>query len=151
MDLKYYNPEIHRASFILPEFAKKVLLIFNMHALEHNSQLFNMFHFSLTCFISFLFNIDRYSMRHDQRNPLTRFLLLPSVLTSEKCSLPHHFITVDGFPMKFFLDGGATNGQWRILAELDCKSVFSTFVGFPFQHFYFSDLLKVFCNRLISI
>lgn len=36
MDLKYYNPDIHRASFILPEFAKKVLLIFNMHRLEHN-------------------------------------------------------------------------------------------------------------------
>lgn len=25
MNLKYYNPEIHRAAFILPEFARKVL------------------------------------------------------------------------------------------------------------------------------
>ncbi len=24
MNLKYYNPEIHRAAFILPEFARKV-------------------------------------------------------------------------------------------------------------------------------
>lgn len=24
MNLKYYNPEIHKASFILPEFARKV-------------------------------------------------------------------------------------------------------------------------------
>lgn len=24
MDLKYYNPEIHKASFVLPEFARKV-------------------------------------------------------------------------------------------------------------------------------
>lgn len=24
MNLKYYNPEIHKASFVLPEFARKV-------------------------------------------------------------------------------------------------------------------------------
>lgn len=41
MDLKYYNPEIHRASFILPEFARKVLY---SSRLEHKSQLFNVFH-----------------------------------------------------------------------------------------------------------
>lgn len=27
MNLKYYNPEIHKASFILPEFAKKVNVV----------------------------------------------------------------------------------------------------------------------------
>lgn len=91
-------------------------------------------------------------MRHDQHKALESDPPPLSPLTSEKCSSPHHFITVDGFPIKLFLDGGATNGQWWILAELDCKSVFSTFVGFTsHQYFYFSDVLKVFCNRLISI
>lgn len=27
MNLKYYNPEIHKASFVLPEFAKKVNVV----------------------------------------------------------------------------------------------------------------------------
>lgn len=27
MNLKYYNPEIHKASFILPEFARKVNIL----------------------------------------------------------------------------------------------------------------------------
>lgn len=27
MNLKYYNPEIHKASFVLPEFARKVNLL----------------------------------------------------------------------------------------------------------------------------
>lgn len=27
MNLKYYNPEIHKASFVLPEFARKVNVI----------------------------------------------------------------------------------------------------------------------------
>lgn len=27
MDLRYYNAEIHRAAFILPQFAKKALLM----------------------------------------------------------------------------------------------------------------------------
>ena len=28
MNLKYYNPEIHKASFVLPEFARKVCLTY---------------------------------------------------------------------------------------------------------------------------
>lgn len=71
MDLKYYNPEIHRASFILPEFAKKVLfqsLTCTRLSTIHNCSMSPTFH-SHVSFLSF-FNINRYSMRHDQQKPL---------------------------------------------------------------------------------
>lgn len=43
MDLKYYNPEIHQAAFILPEFARKVnaanlLELSDASAREHQSR-----------------------------------------------------------------------------------------------------------------
>lgn len=136
MDLKYYNPEIHRASFILPEFAKKVLLVFVVHVLRIFSA------FSLTCFVSFLFIIDRYSVRRDQQKPFD-WVPPPSPLTSEKCSSLYYFITVDGFPIKLFLDGGAANGRWWLLAGSDWKSVISTFVGFTCHRFYFWDVLSL--------
>lgn len=73
--------------------------------------------------LSFLILIDpQWGMTSNSH--LTAFLLLLlSPLTSEKCSSLHHFITADGFPIELFLGGGATNGQWWKLAELDFKSV----------------------------
>uniref|UniRef100_A0A3B5KGY4 Spermidine synthase n=1 Tax=Takifugu rubripes TaxID=31033 RepID=A0A3B5KGY4_TAKRU len=46
MDLKYYNPEIHRASFILPEFARKVLYSSRRTCLStnHNCSMCSTFH-----------------------------------------------------------------------------------------------------------
>lgn len=59
-------------------------------------------------------------MRHDQQKSPDDDLPPLTSLTSEKCSSPHHFIIVDGFPITLFLDGGATNGQWWKPAELEC-------------------------------
>lgn len=60
MNLRYYNPEIHKASFVLPEFAKKV----NVSFFECNSKLLtHICYFSLSIFLT----IDRYSMKHDQK------------------------------------------------------------------------------------
>lgn len=82
-------------------------------------------------------------MRHDQQKSPDDVLPPLTPLTSEKCSSPHHFIIVDGFPITLFLDGGATNGQWWKPAELDFKSVISTFVGFTCQRrFYFLSCFK---------
>lgn len=96
-------------------------------------------------------------MRHDQQKPPDYVLPPPlTPLTSEKRSSPHHFITVDGFSITLFLDGGATNGQWRKPAELDCKSVISTFVGFTCHQFYFlryfkSSAICLMCSSLILL
>lgn len=64
MNLKYYNPEIHKASFILPEFARKVRLL-EMVICDAviSSTLLNS-----ACVLFVLFFFNRYSVKHDTEN-----------------------------------------------------------------------------------
>lgn len=68
MNHKYYNPEIHKASFVLPEFARKVNV-------EKKKLLFIHKFSYLQRLTQCLLDYDRHSVKHDQQRQTTMFIL----------------------------------------------------------------------------
>lgn len=91
LNLKYYNPEIHKASFVLPEFARKVSL-FKLQCVGLNNIVASFF---FICSLQY-----RYSAKHDQQHT---FLLKPQT-TCLVLQLLHLVSIVQYYPRESSVD-----------------------------------------------
>lgn len=108
MNHKYYNPEIHKASFVLPEFARKVNV-------EKKKLLFIHKFSYLQRLTQCLLDYDRHSVKHDQQRQTTMFILylaLRPQINNLVLWLLHLLNTVQHHWRVVAFMAGGNNNQW---------------------------------------
>lgn len=146
MNLKYYNPEIHKASFILPEFARKVHFFWNAHMQFSNR--FDLALLRMSFFFCFFFE-QVLSSEAWHLNPcvscIWRWDHRETVLSDTNSSLKIR-PAEDGDPSNCFQCLGTTDNERWTLSELDKKKFIRCLCSVSFQSYILLVFIYYFQN-----